>query len=207
MGSQQAELGKRLAGKMGWPTQKTAAGTSLAGHDFRQRKSGKTGRAGCPDARSFPISIRRGQKSSICKPSRGGRKDGETCRARFPRSEKSTSSYPHITPHISTIFVHEAPIFEKKGSADEHRPGWRLAGAGPGWRRRTRTQPVLAGRELGRDRLGYTQAVDGGAHDAARVTCAFAARINASGRLLVRSGRIACQSRLKVLPAYHADGA
>ena len=198
MGSQQAELGKRLAGKMGWPTQKTAAGTYLAGHDFRLRKSGKTGRTGCPDARSFPISIRRGQKSSICEPSRGGRKDGGTCRARFPRSEKSTSSYPHITPHISTIFVHEAPIFEKKGSADGH---------GPGWRRWTRTRPVLAGRELGRDRLGYTQAVDGGAHDAARVTCAFTARIDASGRLLVRSGRIACQSRLKVLPTNHADGA
>ena len=136
-----------------------------------------------------------------------GRKDGGTCRVRFPRSEKSTSSYLHITPHISTIFVHEAPIFEKKGSADGHGPGWRLAGAGPGWRRRTRTRLVLARRKLGRDRLGYTQAVDGGAHDAARVTCAFAARIDASGRLLVRSGRIACQSRLKVLPAYHADGA
>ena len=109
--------------------------------------------------------------------------------------------------HISAIFVHEAPIFEKKGPADGHGPGWRLAGAGPGWRRRTRTRPVLAGRELGRDRLGYTQAVDGGAHDAARVTCAFTARIDATGRLLVRSGRGACQSRLKVLPAYHADGA
>ena len=132
---------------------------------------------------------------------------GGTCRARFPSSEKSTSSYPHITPHISTFFVHEAPIFEKKGSADGHGPGWRRAGAGPGWRRRTRTRPVLAGRELGRDRLGYTQAVDGGAHDAARVTCAFTARIDASGRLLVRSGRIACQSRLKVLPTNHADGA
>lgn len=62
--SQQAELGRRLAGKMGWPTQKTAAGTSLAGHDFRQRKSGMARSASCPNARSFPISIRRGQKSS-----------------------------------------------------------------------------------------------------------------------------------------------
>ena len=66
---------------------------------------------------------------------------------------------------------------------------------------------VLAGRELGRDRLGYAQAVDGGAHDATRVTRAFAARIDASGRFLVRIGQIACQSRLKVLPTNHADGA
>ena len=66
---------------------------------------------------------------------------------------------------------------------------------------------VLAGRELGRDCLGYAQAVDGSAHDAARVTRAFAARIDASGRFLVRIGQIACQSRLKVLPTNHADGA
>ena len=198
MESQQAELGRRLAGKMGWPTQKTAAGTSLAGHDFRQRKSGKARRAGCPNARSFPISIRRGQNRPICEPSRGGREDGETCRARFLRSEKSTSSYLCATPHISTIFVHGTPIFEKKGSAGRR---------GLGWRQRTRSRPVLAGRELGRDRLGYAQAVDGGAHDAARVTRAFAARVDASGRPLVRSGRIACQSRLKVLPTNHADGA
>ena len=182
---------------MNLPTQKTAAGTSLAGHDFRQRKSGKTGRASCPDARSFPISIRRGQKSSICEPSRGGRKDGGTCRARFPRSEKSTLSYPDATLHISTTLVHGAPIFEKKGSAGRR---------GSGWRQRTRTRPVLAGRELGRDRLGDAQAIDGSAHDAARVTCAFAARIDTGGRFLVRSGRIACPSRLKVLSANHADG-
>ena len=207
MGSQQAELGRRLAGRMNLPMQKTAAGTSLAGHDFRQRKSGKARRTGCPDARSFPISIRRGQKSSICEPSRGGRKDGGTCRARFPRSEKTTSSYLRITPHISTFFVHGAPIFEKKGSADRRGSGWRRTGAGPGWRQRTRTRPVLAGRELGRDRLGYAQTIDGGAHDATCVTRTFAARINASGRLLVRSGRIACQSRLEVLPANHSDGA
>ena len=134
----------------------------------------------------------------ICEPSRGGRKDGETCRARFPRSEKSTSSYLCATPHISTIFVHGTPIFEKKGSAGRR---------GPGWRQQTRSRPVLTGRELGRNRLGYAQAVDGGAHDAARVTRAFAARVDASGRLLVRIGRIACQSRLKVLPTNHADGA
>ena len=66
---------------------------------------------------------------------------------------------------------------------------------------------VLAGRELGGDRLGNAQAIDGGAHDTARVTCAFAARVDASGRLLVRIGQIACQSRLKVLPTNHADGA
>ena len=123
---------------------------------------------------------------------------GGTCRARFPRSEKSISSYLHIAPHISAIFVREAPIFEKKGSADGH---------GPGWRRRTRTRPVLAGRELGRDCLGDAQAIDSGAHDTARITRAFTARIDASGRLLVRIGQIACQSRLKVLPTNHADGA
>ena len=66
---------------------------------------------------------------------------------------------------------------------------------------------VLVERELGRDRLGYAQAIDGGAHDAACVTRAFAARIDASGRFLVRIGQIACQSRLKILPANHADGA
>ena len=198
MGSQQAELGKRLAGKMGWPTQKTAAGTSLAGHDFRQRKSGKTGRTGCPDARSFPISIRRGQKSSICEELYEG-----NLMSIFLTWGNARGKFPHPffrlwTAHISAIFVHEAPIFEKKGSADGH---------GPGWRRRTRTRPVLAGRELGRNRLGDAQAVDGGAHDTARVTCAFAARVDASGRLLVRIGQIACQSRLKVLPTNHADGA
>ena len=134
----------------------------------------------------------------ICEPSRGGRKDGETCRARFPRSEKSTSSYLCATPHISTIFVHGTPIFEKKGSAGRR---------GPGWRQQTRSRPVLVGRELGRYRLGYAQAVDGGAHDTARITRAFAARVDASGRLLVRIGQIACQSRLKVLPTNHADGA
>ena len=42
---------------------------------------------------------------------------------------------------------------------------------------------VLVGRELGRYRLGYAQAIDGGAHDAARITRAFAARVDASGRL------------------------
>lgn len=134
----------------------------------------------------------------VCEPSRGGRKDGETCRARFLRSEKSTSSYLCATPHISTIFVHETLIFEKKGSTGRR---------GPGWRQRTRPRPVLTGRELGRNRLGDAQAVDGGAHDAARVTRAFAARIDASGRFLVRIGQIACQSRLKILPANHADGA
>lgn len=138
----------------------------------------------------------------ICEPSNshptGGRKDGETCRARFLRSKKSTSSYLCATPHISTIFVHGTPIFEKKGSAGRR---------GPGWRQQTRSRPVLAGRELSRDRLGYAQAIDGGAHDAARVTRAFAAWIDASGRLLVRIGQIACQSRLKVLPTNHADGA
>lgn len=142
----------------------------------------------------------------ICEPSRGGRKgrkkggrkDGETCRARFLRSEKSTSSYLCATPRISTIFVHGTLIFEKKGSAGRH---------GPGWRQQTRSRPVLAGRELGRDCLGDAQAIDGGAHDAARVTRAFAARVDASGRLLVRIGQIACQSRLKVLPTNHADGA
>lgn len=132
MGSQQAELGKRLAGKMGWPTQKTAAGTSLAGHDFRQRKSGKTGRAGCPDARSFPISIRRGQQSSICEPSRGGRKDGGTCRARFPRSEKSTSSYLHITPHISAIFCPRSPDFREEGVSGRARAGMAAGRRGVG---------------------------------------------------------------------------
>ena len=149
--------------------------------------------------RSFPISIRRGQKTSLCEPSRGGRKNGGTCRTRFPRSEKSTSSYPRTTPHISMIFVHGAPIFEKKGSANGHGGGMATA--------ETRSRPVLAGRELGRDRLGYAQAIDGSAHDAARVTCAFAARIDASGWLFVRSGRIACPSRLEVLPANHSDGA
>ena len=134
----------------------------------------------------------------ICEPSRGGRKDGETCRARFLRSEKSTSSYLCATPHISTIFVHGTPIFEKKESAGRR---------GPGWRQQTRSRPVLAGRELGRDCLGDAQAVDGGAHDAARVTRAFAARVDASDRFLVRIGQIACQSRLEVLPTNHADGA
>ena len=136
----------------------------------------------------------------ICKPSRGGRKDGEACRARFLRSEKSTSSYLCATPHISTIFVHGTPIFEKKGSAGRRGAGGKI-GSG------LQARGVLAGRELGRDRLGYAQAVDGGAHDAARVTRAFAARVDASGRLLVRIGQIACQSRLKVLPTNHADGA
>lgn len=111
--------------------------------------------------------------------------------------KKSTSSYLCATPHISTIFVHGTPIFEKKGSAGRR---------GPGWRQQTRSRPVLVERELGRDRLGYAQAIDGGAHDAARVTRAFAAWIDASGRLLVRIGQIACQSRLEVLPANHADG-
>ena len=59
-------------------------------------------------------SARRGQKSSICEPSRDGRRDGWTRHARFPSSEKSTLSYPRITPRISTNSVHEAPIFEKK---------------------------------------------------------------------------------------------
>ena len=64
------------------------------------------------------------------------------------------------------IFVHGAPVFEKKGSANGHGAGMATA------------DEVSA---------GYAQAIDGGAHDAARVTCAFAARIDASGRLLVRS--------------------
>ena len=65
---------------------------------------------------------------------------------------------------------------------------------------------ALAGRELGRNRLGYAQAIDGSAHDATCVTRTFAARIDTGGRFLVRSGRIACPSRLKVLSANHADG-
>lgn len=149
----------------------------------------------------------------ICEPSRGGRKDGGTCRARFLRSEKSTSSYLCATPHISTIFVHGTLIFEKKGSAGRRGPGWQRAadtcerGAGGKVGSGPQARGVLAGRELGRDRLGYAQAVDGGAHDAARVTRAFAARIDASGRFLVRIGQIACQSCLKVLPTNHSDGA
>lgn len=151
-----------------------------------------------PDFNSSWTKIVRYVSHPEAEESGSGRKDGETCRARFLRSEKSTSSYLCTTPHISTIFVHGTPIFEKKGSAGRR---------GPGWRQQTRSRPVLAGRELGRDRLGYAQAIDGGAHDAARVTRAFAARVDASGRLLVRSGRIACQSHLKVLPTNHADGA
>ena len=65
----------------------------------------------------------------ICEPSRGGRKDGGTCRARFPSSEKSTSSYPRAAPHISTIIVHGAPIFEKKGSVSVDGHGTKMATA------------------------------------------------------------------------------
>lgn len=46
----------------------------------------------------------------ICEPSRGGRKDGETCRARFLRSEKSTSSYLCATPHISELRQKVGPV-------------------------------------------------------------------------------------------------
>lgn len=83
----------------------------------------------------------------------------------------------------------------------------RRTGAGPGWRQRTRTRPVLAGRELGRDRLGYAQAIDGGAHDATCVTRTFAARIDASPWVFFQHGIIVGQSHLEVLPANHANGA
>ena len=66
---------------------------------------------------------------------------------------------------------------------------------------------ALAGRELGRNRLGYAQAVDGSAHDATCVTRTFAARINASPWVFFQHGIIVGQSHLEVLPANHANGA
>ena len=132
MGSQQAELGKRLAGKMGWPTQKTAAGTSLAGHDFRQRKSGKTGRTGCPDARSFPISIRRGQKSPICEPSRGGRKDGGNLPRAFPQFRKIDIKLPSYNSSHIDVFCPRSPDFREEGVSGRARAGMAAGRRGAG---------------------------------------------------------------------------
>ena len=72
--------------------------------------------------------LHRGQKSSICesgKGDEGGRPSEASC---LPSSIFSKSSFPKLTPHISTVFVHDGAISSKKLSW--HIPSWHASRVG-----------------------------------------------------------------------------
>ena len=70
----------------------------------------------------------RGQKTSICE---SEKRDASGCLRkvlRLPRSVFSRSSCPKLTPHISTVFVHDGAISSKKLSW--HIPSWHASRVG-----------------------------------------------------------------------------
>lgn len=70
----------------------------------------------------------RGQRPSICE---SEKRDASGCLRkvlRLPRSVFSRSSCPKLTPHISTVFVHDGVISSKKLSW--HVPSWHASRVG-----------------------------------------------------------------------------
>ena len=70
----------------------------------------------------------RGQRPSICE---SEKRDASGCLRkvlRLPRSVFSRSSCPKLTPHISTVFVHDGAISSKKLSW--HIPSWHASRVG-----------------------------------------------------------------------------
>ena len=69
-----------------------------------------------------------GQKSSICESGKGDEGGRPSEASRLPSSIFSKPSFPKLTPHISTVFVHDGAISSKKLSW--HIPSWHASRVG-----------------------------------------------------------------------------